>query len=538
MSTIESGKADNSTLDAALGYAEAGFPIFPCKPTKEPLTPHGFKDATTDEKQIREWWSKSPRAMIGMPTGLASGIDVLDIDVKPDEQIDGHKFVPGFARLSPVEVQTPSGGTHLYFRSEGKVRNSTDLIGPGVDTRGEGGYVILPLSSNAQGEYDFVKGGEIYLGDDRSKLPPFPSELLSKLGARCTGWGSDTPTADPKLVAAGVAVIPNSDLGWEEWKIMGMAIWRATGGSADGFAIFDEWSRKSGKYDAANTEQAWAQITRSPPTRIGAGTIFHHANKADPGWATGGALALPAGAPVVAAEAFIKHRCSAGEVPLLWSYRGAFYCWTGTHYREYADEELEHDLYKFLNGALAVGKSGTPGPFNPTKTKVLEIVYALRRCCLISRDWDAPCWLGTSVYEPATNLVACRNGILNLETRQLQPHDPLFFTTNCLPLDYDPAAPRAKRWLRFLEEIWPGDNDGKYDHEAEETLQEIAGYLLTSDTRQQKIFMIIGPPRCGKGTIVHVLEQLLRSDNCVFPTLSSLAGEFGRWPLIVRWRAS
>ena len=156
----------------------------------------------------------------------------------------------------------------------------------------------------------------------------------------------------------------------------------------------------------------------------------------------------------------------------------------------------------------------------------------MRCCSLIPREWDTPCWLDKNGYSPAPNLVACRNGILNLETRKLQPHDPLFFTANCLPLDYDPDAPKPKRWLRFLEEIWPGDKEGYYDAEAEETLQEIAGYLLTSDTSQQKIFLIIGPSRSGKGTIVHALEQLLGDDNCVFPTLSSLGGEFGKWPLI------
>jgi putative DNA primase/helicase len=108
----------------------------------------------------------------------------------------------------------------------------------------------------------------------------------------------------------------------------------------------------------------------------------------------------------------------------------------------------------------------------------------------------------------------------------------LFFTTNCLPLDYDQAAAKPKRWLEFLEELWPADKEGNWDRDAEATLQEIAGYLLTSDTRQQKIFLIIGPPRCGKGTIVHVLVQMLGDENSVFPTLSSLGGEFGKWPLI------
>jgi RepB DNA-primase from phage plasmid/Family of unknown function (DUF5906)/D5 N terminal like len=247
---------------------------------------------------------------------------------------------------------------------------------------------------------------------------------------------------------------------------------------------------------------------------------------------SGNRLILPAGAPLVAAEAFIEHKASEGKIPLLWCYRGAFYRWTGTHYREYPDETLERDLYVFLNAALVVGRNATLGPYNPTKNKVAEVVHALRRGCMIAREWETPCWLGTREYQPAPNLVACRNGILDLETRALQSHGPLFFATNCLPLDYDAAAPEPKRWRQFLEELWPANKEGVYDREAEETLQEIAGYLLTSDTKQQKIFLVIGPPRSGKGTIVNTLTELLGKDNCVFPTLSGLSDTFGCWPLI------
>jgi putative DNA primase/helicase len=515
---------EDTLLDGVLEYAEGGIPVFPCNPDKKPVTAHGFKDATTDERQIRAWWQKWPRAMIGIPTGVKSGIDVLDLDVKPEEYIDGHEFVPNWADLSPIVVETPSGGHHVYFQSEGKVRCSTDAIAPGVDTRGEGGYVIAAPSRNKDGEYL-----KLCLGFE--ELPRFPTELLEKLGSQYVGPGGAEPEADPKLIAAAMKVIPNTDLGWDEWKKFGMAIWRATGGTSEGFAIFDEWSRKSAKYDANNTRREWDAITRSPPSRIGAGTIFYHANAADPTWTT---VILPTGAPVPAAEAFIRAYYLKEEAQLLRYYRGAFYRWTGTHYREYFDEDLESDLYKFLNVALTRGRDGAVKPYNPTKTKVAEIVHALKRGCLIQREWRTPCWLGSDEeYRPADDLVACRNGILNVKTRELRPHDPSFFTINCMPLDYDPGAPKPTRWLQFLEELWPTLNQERhYDHEAEQTLQEIFGYLLTPDTSQQKIFLVIGPPRGGKGTIAHVLERLLGEENCVFPTLASMSGEFGKWPLI------
>jgi hypothetical protein len=108
-----------SILRAALDYAEAGIPVFPCKNMpgderhKRPHTINGFKDATTDQQQIEEWWRKWPNALIGMPTGTSSGIDVLDLDRKKGK--DGTKAVPDYERLTPVQATTVNGGVHLYF---------------------------------------------------------------------------------------------------------------------------------------------------------------------------------------------------------------------------------------------------------------------------------------------------------------------------------------------------------------------------------------------------------------------------------------
>ena len=80
---------DTNMLTAALEYAAKGLPVFPCWNTpddedkhKSPMTPHGFKDATTDPVKIKRWWQKSPNALIGLPTGDISGIAVLDLDIK------------------------------------------------------------------------------------------------------------------------------------------------------------------------------------------------------------------------------------------------------------------------------------------------------------------------------------------------------------------------------------------------------------------------------------------------------------------------
>ena len=77
---MKTGKC-SSMLDWAFLYAERSCPVFPCSPHgKRPLTPHGFKDATTDPTQIRRWWKQWPDANIGIPTGKASGLLALDVD--------------------------------------------------------------------------------------------------------------------------------------------------------------------------------------------------------------------------------------------------------------------------------------------------------------------------------------------------------------------------------------------------------------------------------------------------------------------------
>ena len=79
-----------TVFEAALDYARCGIPIFPCNPIdKQPLTPHGFKDATRDETQILAWWQQYPNAMVSAPMGPASGLWAIDLDVDPTKKIDG-----------------------------------------------------------------------------------------------------------------------------------------------------------------------------------------------------------------------------------------------------------------------------------------------------------------------------------------------------------------------------------------------------------------------------------------------------------------
>lgn len=155
-------------IDWALKYAEHGYYIFPCREKfygkrlnnktgrwddlemKRPfgeLTPHGFKDATRDIDKIKYWWKRYPNALVGASCG-DSKIFVVDLD-RHNNGIDGIDawFKLGINDDGCGKVVTPSGsGLHIYFDDPDNLgRNKTDE-NTGVDSRGRGGYVILPPS--------------------------------------------------------------------------------------------------------------------------------------------------------------------------------------------------------------------------------------------------------------------------------------------------------------------------------------------------------------------------------------------------------
>ena len=140
----KAGARDNPMAEAAVAL---GLPVFPCGADKKPLTMHGFKDATTDPARIRTMFSNPAAAMIGVPTGEQTGVVVIDVDRKENRQ--GGQWLDANSHRMPQTrtIRTGSGGLHIYLLHPGqRVKNSNDKIAPGIDVRGDGGYVIVPPS--------------------------------------------------------------------------------------------------------------------------------------------------------------------------------------------------------------------------------------------------------------------------------------------------------------------------------------------------------------------------------------------------------
>jgi Bifunctional DNA primase/polymerase, N-terminal len=152
--------------DAGLRAAKRGWKIFPCNGKKEPLTSHGFKDATTDEAIIRVWAKSWPGSSWGR--ALEASVLVIDLDMK-----HGKNGIREFERLQGCKpeqfvaprVATATGGLHIYTDAAGRdFKNTTDKIAPGVDTKTDGGYVIIP---SGDGSYR-------WLTDPDTPKPPAP----------------------------------------------------------------------------------------------------------------------------------------------------------------------------------------------------------------------------------------------------------------------------------------------------------------------------------------------------------------------------
>ena len=141
------GPIGGAALTRALEYARHGWPVFPCRPgRKEPDTPHGFQDATTDPEHITAWWTSVPSRNVAIATG-APGPDVLDIDVRPGGS--GYQALhqlrhAGLLEVPVAAVATPSGGMHLYY--PGTEQASGRLPGCHLDFKATGGYVLAPPS--------------------------------------------------------------------------------------------------------------------------------------------------------------------------------------------------------------------------------------------------------------------------------------------------------------------------------------------------------------------------------------------------------
>jgi len=227
--------------------------------------------------------------------------------------------------------------------------------------------------------------------------------------------------------------------------------------------------------------------------------------------------------PMAVARKLMRGRDFNG-VPTLKHWRGDWMRWERAHWSEIEGDTVRSECYERLEKAVYMTEFGE-APWHPTKFKITNVLDALRGITHLPEAHNPPCWLpsGADITAP---MIAATNGLLDVHTRKLRPLTPGFFNLVSVPFAYDADAPQPTRWLEFLHQLWPDDE------EAIEALRDWFGYVLSGRTDLQKIFVIIGPIRSGKGTISRILTSMIGKGHAAHPTLCSLGTDFGLAPLL------
>jgi putative DNA primase/helicase len=255
--------------------------------------------------------------------------------------------------------------------------------------------------------------------------------------------------------------------------------------------------------------------------------------------------------PMLVADHLLRGYQHRGLSTLL-HWRGTWMRWQTTHWSEVDEATIRAWVYGRLKDAVYItmvmenvkdndgkvikdsqGKNlkeetWVSKPFDPNRRKVADVMEAMRAVVHLPETVGTPAWLDDDgSYPPAAELVATTSGLLHVGTRELLPLTPLYFNLVSVPFPYDPGAPEPPRWLEFLRQLWPDDD------ESVAAVQDWFGYVISGRTDLQKILLMIGPIRSGKGTIARVLEALLGGrGNVAGSTMASLATNFGLEPLV------
>jgi putative DNA primase/helicase len=278
-------------LVAAQFWAGKGFPVFPLREgLKTPATGDGFKSATTDPHKIMQFFGGNSRHNIGLMCG--GGLVVIDVDMK--NALDGsatldHLQVTVGALPDTLEVATPSGGKHLYYRYpvgvaiSSKAGKIAGQPAPGLDIRADGGYVVCPPSvldaaadpkeKTVSGAYAIVK--KLPIAD----LPPAWLDLLSvkRDNPQPQRQQHHEPTSNSdKLAEIQDALLYVDSKPHDDWVRVGMALYSL---GEDGLLLWDTWSKSAPNYDAAEIPKRWKSFAGSS---VNLQTVFYMA--AQNGW--------------------------------------------------------------------------------------------------------------------------------------------------------------------------------------------------------------------------------------------------------------
>lgn len=273
-----------SALNYALRYALLGWHVLPLDPgTKKPLgrlARNGFHDATTDEQQIRSWWTTAPSAGVGVAL-KASGLVAVDIDPRNGglETMERLEALRG-PIVSDVLAYTGGGGEHRVFAAA-LVEHLPGTLGPGVDLKADGYIAVEPTVHPSGRVYAWESSSDPLDGVVPSTLPAWIRDM-SRHVPIATGTVVPVNPINPQRLRDAHEALQHIEADDRNtWVQVGQAINNEMPGH-EGFALWDAWSQQSAKYDAQDLLRVWRSFKPRGLAGVGLNTVFKMAQ--DSGW--------------------------------------------------------------------------------------------------------------------------------------------------------------------------------------------------------------------------------------------------------------
>jgi P4 family phage/plasmid primase-like protien len=537
-SLLTESPSDNAAVAADL--ARRGFKVFPVRDWGDG---DGFKPvarfpekATTDRTQIAQWWSKWPDARVGLLTGAANGLTVIDVDVKNGK--DGTASLadlgfPDIAEMTPCRVRTPSGGFHLFFNYAPGLKGTVGKLGEGLDIRNDRQFVLAPDSFKDDRRY-MVEGlplGATPLPDFPAALMPetkperAPVEVIAKAMPFQCEWANEALTEK----ADRLAKLPE---GSRQSVLNETAMWA---GGAGAHGMLDQEIAREVLRAACETnglplsefettfERAWRDGQAKPivdfPRAWGADDFddlpaLPEAQRPD--WHLS---AFPHDAePDLSQDQLARDLGNAGwnRDARYIAELGGWHLWKKTHWevstgmkpmaivRSYIGAKCDalEDWCERRAAQLDAPEADklrkkTKGQIKTLRQEAnLTAVERLARSNPASlskvEQWDADDFkLGTP------------GGTVDLRTGELRPAERSDYITKQTRVA--PAEPGSTphTWLQFLAEVFPDEP------EMPAFIQRLAGYALTGSTQEHRLFLFHGTGRNGKGTLLNTLQDIM-----------------------------